>query len=306
MPQTFESLHSENVLVFFDLRSTADGITPVTNQADGQVQIAFEDGAFDDLTGCVLISQGGPYYAALVNVANLVSRESLSGTSDLVGVVIRSRYVASGVIDTPGTSVRFVSYDPSIVAYQNGQMDLINAPNATAVAAIKSGLMLANDANVAAIKVVTDKFTFTGSLVNATIDQPLVIVPPLTAVVKTVDTASTVGGVTRHIRLFENSRPMLTWTITDGNGDPLDLTGDSFAFVIHDSAGAIIKSIDSSQITLSASDGDAPTVLNVIGVQFEDGDLVDVGNHQHKLWNLTLDTVHSSGEFDIMHAPQPA
>jgi len=122
--------------VYFQCVDASDGMTPETGEAGGQPQISTDGAAFADAGIGVLVAIGnGRYYAELTDAA--VASEA----------VIESRYKSAETAEAVGTTAQVVGFDPGAVAVgaavAGDEMDLVDAPNATAVTAIQAGLALA-------------------------------------------------------------------------------------------------------------------------------------------------------------------
>jgi hypothetical protein len=90
--------------VYFDLRDAVDGITPETGEGSGQPQISVDGAAWTNTGIGTLTHIGlGRYYADLTDAAV---------QADQVGKVILTRYDSANTVETPGTSVQVVAFDP--------------------------------------------------------------------------------------------------------------------------------------------------------------------------------------------------
>lgn len=89
---------------YFDVRLASDSVTPATGEAGGQPQVSIDGAAWSSTGIGVLVHAGnGRYYADLTDA--MVQ----AGTS---GRVILTRYKGATTLDTPGTTMLVVTYDP--------------------------------------------------------------------------------------------------------------------------------------------------------------------------------------------------
>lgn len=101
--------------VYFDLRDATDGITPETGEAGGQPQISSDGAAFGDAGIGTLTHMGnGRYYADLTQAAVTTA-----------GTLIETRYKSANTLESPGTSVQVVAFDPNDTSL--GLFDLSNS-----------------------------------------------------------------------------------------------------------------------------------------------------------------------------------
>lgn len=136
--------------VYFHCVDATDGLSAETGEADGQPQISTNGAAFTNTGIGTLVAIGnGRYYAELTDAA-----------LDTTGRVIESRYKSDNTAETIGTTVQVVAFDPHAIAglgltnldapisgraAPGDEMDLVDAPNATAVTAIQDGLSKTSD-----------------------------------------------------------------------------------------------------------------------------------------------------------------
>ena len=148
----------------------------------------------------------------------------------------------------------------------------------------------------------TDKIQATPS------DVANIVVQPFQAEIAELAIASSVGGVDRPLKVFQNSSVAIAWTVVNGSGARYDMAGHGFSFVVHSKLGVTVFAIDSTaeaaQFSLQSSESDA--VMDIISVTLDPEDLVAdvVGTHHYKMWDLTADVVLGTGILGIHHAPQ--
>jgi len=135
-----------------------------------------------------------------------------------------------------------------------------------------------------------------------------IVIGPVAATVNDVAIAGSTGGVIHPLSMFKAQRATIVFVITDGNGDPIDLSADDLSFVIHNSAGTTIAEINTTneagQFVVGdsvAASGDNDQLTLTLATAQND---LTVGTYEFKLWNTTLAAVLASGRYQIKTAPQ--
>jgi hypothetical protein len=104
--------------VYFDIRLSADGISPSIDQGGSQPQISVNGGSWTN-TGIGTLTHigNGRYYADLT--------QSIIST---VGDQIQTRYKGATTVETPGDSYQVVAFDlnVSVVTLSSSSLDSIN------------------------------------------------------------------------------------------------------------------------------------------------------------------------------------
>lgn len=135
-----------------------------------------------------------------------------------------------------------------------------------------------------------------------------VIIGPIAATVTDVAIAASTGGVIAPLSMFKSQRATIVFAIVDGNGAPVDITGDALSFVIHNAAGTTFAEINSTDEAAQFVVGDSGAVgatgdqltLTIEPTQNNQ----TAGAYFYKLWNTTLDCVIATGKYQIIVAPQ--
>jgi hypothetical protein len=124
-------------------------------------------------------------------------------------------------------------------------------------------------------------------------------------------TFTTMGGAVQALSIAQSEGKTLVFLAqinNDGDATPYDLTGKTVVFSVFEKAddGEIVfsKSTDDASITLSASDGAAPSVLDQVNVDIDTTDTADKGAW---LWELRVTTDDNAylagGEWVVRRAP---
>jgi hypothetical protein len=124
-------------------------------------------------------------------------------------------------------------------------------------------------------------------------------------------TFTTMGGAVQALSIAQSEGKTLVFLArinNDGDVTPYDLTGKTVVFSVFEKAddGEIVfsKSTDDASITLSASDGAAPSVLDQVNVDIDTTDTADKGAW---LWELRVTTDDNAylagGEWVVRRAP---
>lgn len=135
-----------------------------------------------------------------------------------------------------------------------------------------------------------------------------IVIGPVAATVNDVAIAGSTGGVIHPLSMFKAQRATIVFVITDGNGDPIDLSADDLSFVIHNSAGTTIAEINTTNEAGQFVVGDSVAASGdqdqlTLTLETAQNNLT-VGTYEYKLWNTTLAAVLASGRYQIKTAPQ--
>ena len=143
-----EAIEGRRKMVFPLVVDAADGITAETGEAGGQPQYSLDGGAnWANTTNTLTGGTNGTYQVQLTT----------DEVNQSVGTNILGRYKSIRTAEARAIPIQIVAFDPHAVtnlglsnldaaistrgtANTGDQMDLINAPNATAITAIQSGL----------------------------------------------------------------------------------------------------------------------------------------------------------------------
>ena len=135
-----------------------------------------------------------------------------------------------------------------------------------------------------------------------------VVIGPVAATVTEASIATSTGGTKYPLTMFQHTAGAVVVAVTDSDDDPVDMTGDAFKVVIHDSDGTVIHEFNSTdeaaQFTLADS-GATGGNNDQITVDFLAADTATAGVYQWELRNTTLGVVLVSGRFEINVAPNP-
>lgn len=140
------------------------------------------------------------------------------------------------------------------------------------------------------------------------LDPPAVGIPgtatPLSATVGAVPQASSVGGVVKALKVFQNTQAVFSWRIVDATGAPVDLSSHTTKFFLHDTDS---DSTEGSPIAgaLSASNAQQPSILDTITITVPPSAIPNVGRFQYKVRDYTTNAVYGSGPFVIDYCPAP-
>lgn len=140
----------------------------------------------------------------------------------------------------------------------------------------------------------------------------VVVVAPVVSIYQSVALASTVGGLERALVVFQNTKSTFQWQITDGSGEALHVASDTIQFVVYDkTTGEQLFKVDGVDIAFDRSDpSGAPAVYDLIQVTVPSASLaddsVDADLYTYKLWDITLETIHGSGDFLVKSALRPS
>ncbi len=105
--------------VYFDLRDATDAITPEDGEAGGQPQISTNGAAFTNTGVGVLVAvtaSTGRYYATLTQ-----------GAVATAGDIIGTRFKSANTVETPGTSVQVVAFNPAATVWEDLRADHLAA-----------------------------------------------------------------------------------------------------------------------------------------------------------------------------------
>jgi hypothetical protein len=123
----------------------------------------------------------------------------------------------------------------------------------------------------------------------------------VTPVTATVDqqTFTTQGGSIIDFEAAQHTSAALPFTVVDGDGEAVDLSGKTLQFVVFDSNGAVQWYLETggSGIVVSGDDN------NVASVTYSSTNTASDGRFKYVFRNTTDDTVYASGEFRIKLAP---
>lgn len=117
----------------------------------------------------------------------LTGAVTITSNSDITAIKAKTDLIPAAPASTTNITAAVVTLAASQPNYApakaGNQMDLVNAPNATAVSAIQSGLSrpgtaqtITSNSDITAIKTKTDKLNFTGTDIKATLDSETVTV----------------------------------------------------------------------------------------------------------------------------------
>ena len=100
--------------------------------------------------------------------------------------------------------------------------------------------------------------------------------------------------------VFQETAPVLSYTATDGNGNPVDLEGHQLQFFVFDSyfeQEADVFTVNVGSMTISANSVSIPLTLS---------HTAEPGRHSYGLRDLTADSVLNSGIYEVRALPAPS
>lgn len=129
--------------------------------------------------------------------------------------------------------------------------------------------------------------------------------PIIPAAVLEFRTATTVGGVTKALSMFQKSTATFGWKVINPDGTPKNISGHSFQFLLHNTAGtSIVTNIVSPSSKLTTADSGLGTV-DTAKVTLASSDVPNAGRWSYTFRDTTLDVVLGTGTFTILTAPKP-
>lgn len=126
---------------------------------------------------------------------------------------------------------------------------------------------------------------------------------PLSVIGSETIIASSMGGTTRSLVMFQNSKGIFNWKVENSLGGQYDLTGSQVTMVIHDpNSDSIEQKINA---VLSASDPvNNPTILDTITVTVLAANVPAAGKFQYEVRDYTTDLVYGDGPLMVKWAPK--
>ncbi len=117
---------------------------------------------------------------------------------------------------------------------------------------------------------------------------------PLTS---TVDNDST--PTSSDVTIDQNSAPVLTWTITDTDGNPVVLTDKSITLIVYKDTLPTITTI----FSLDTGSGGLHISSNAVSATLTTADTANAGLFRYELKNTTDHIPLAEGSFTIQTAP---
>ncbi len=105
------------------------------------------------------------------------------------------------------------------------------------------------------------------------------------------------GATIINLYIAQHSSSAIVFTVADGAGSPVDLSGHELRFVVHDNTGTVISE-------LTSTDGGITISTNQATVLITGEETPAVASLQYKLWDITLEAVLASGRYEVRLAPQ--
>lgn len=125
----------------------------------------------------------------------------------------------------------------------------------------------------------------------------IVMVPSTSIVVGEYFTSLGVQG--RDLSIAQHASGVFLFAVEDGNGDPVNLSGKSVRFVVHDAQDMVVFQTDTGGAGVSVTGDDDNYIVVVVG-----GDnTATAGEYFFKLWNITNNDLLGTGDFVIKAAP---
>lgn len=108
-----------------------------------------------------------------------------------------------------------------------------------------------------------------------------------------VSSVLTFGTTRRDVSVFQESAGSLVFAVTDGNGDPVDLSSSTMRLVVFEEDGTEVLSIEDASISVSGDDN------NQVSVLLTTTHTGTVRDDQYALWDLTNNQVVATGRFVV-------
>ena len=184
----------------------------------------YAGGAVASVTGAVGSVTGA--------VGSVTAAVNINSNSDVTAIKSKTDNLPASPAAVGSAMTLTAAYDAAKTAAQAGnQMDLVNAPNATAITAIKTAMQAAGT-HLALIKAVTDVFVFTGSYVNAQVKAQDNIDFGATQKASITSAVPTAAAIKAAIEAG-GSYLALIKVITDELGTALELDGAVYRFTVN-------------------------------------------------------------------------
>lgn len=134
---------------------------------------------------------------------------------------------------------------------------------------------------------------------------PVFGIVPVSASFEDVVIASSTGGVVRSLSVFQNTLNVFAWTITDGGGNPVDLTGNTIKMLGHaPNTDTVLFTAQGADVVLTESDPSGhPGIFDTINVTVRAAYVTIAGQYVYKVRDTTAQLVYGSGPFVIQWAP---
>ena len=111
---------------------------------------------------------------------------------------------------------------------------------------------------------------------------------------------TTFGGSISNVSIAQNASGEIVYAVTDAAGDPINLSGKTLQYDIHDYNGNIEFTLTTTEgeIVISGDDN------NQVTVSITTTETANADELKYKLWNKTDDDLLSTGNFGVKAAPQ--